>query len=96
MDGVDDGAGVFEADAFADAVTAAGPAGVDQPDAGLVLLHLLRQQLGIFVRVPDQERPAETGRKSGLRLGDAHLGAGHLGGVAADEMIHRVRGRERG
>ena len=89
------GARVLEADAFAGAVGAAAPAGVDQPDPRFVLLHLRRQQLGVFARMPDQERAAEAGRERRLRLGHAHLGAGHLRGVAADEVIHRLRGRKR-
>ena len=70
---------------------AAAPAGVHQPDARVVLLHLRGQQLGVLGRMPDQERPAEAGRERGLRLGDAHFGAGDLGRVAADEVIHRLR-----
>ena len=61
----------------------------------LCLLHLLREQLGVFRRMPDEERSAEARRERGLRLGDAHFGAGDLGGVAADEVVHRVRRRER-
>ena len=95
VDRVDDGAGVFEADALADAVAAAAPAGVHEPDARVVLPHLLREQLGVFARMPDEERPAEARRERRLRFGDAHFGAGDLRGVAADEVIHRVRGRER-
>ena len=85
----------FEAHALAGAVGAAAPAGVDEPDACAVLLHLRRQQLGVLGRVPDEERAAEAGRERGLRLGHAHLGAGDLGGVAADEVVHRLRGRQR-
>ena len=95
MDRVDDGARVLEADALADAVAAAAPAGVHQPDAGVVLAHLLGEQLGVLARMPDEERPAEARRERRLRLGDAHLGAGDLGRVAADEVIHRLRRRER-
>ena len=45
--------------------------------------------------MPDEKRPAEAGRERRLRLGHAHLGARDLGRVAADEVIHRVRRRER-
>ena len=77
------------------AVGAAAPAGVHEPDARVVLPHLLREQLGVLARMPDEERSAEARRKRGLRLGHAHLGAGDFRGVAADEVIHRVRRRER-
>ena len=95
VNSVDDRACVFEADAFAGAVSAAGPPGVDQPDARLVLSHLFRKQLGVFARMPDEKWSAEARRKCRLWLGHAHLGARDLGGVAADEMIHRMRRRER-
>ena len=77
------------------AVRAAAPAGVDQPDAGVVLLHLRGEQLGVLARMPDEERAAEARRERGLRFRHAHLGAGDLGRVAADEVIHRVRRRQR-
>ena len=95
MNGVDDRACVFEADAFAGPVSAAGPTGVDQPDPRLVLPHLFRKQLGVFARMPDEKWSAEAGRKCRLWLGHAHLGARDLGRVAADEVIHRMRRRER-
>jgi len=37
-----------------------------------------------------QEGFAEAGRKCRLRLGNAPLGASHLGGVAGEEVIHRL------
>src|SRR4029453_5031702 len=45
--------------------------------------------------MPDEKRSAEAGRKCCLWLGHAHFGTRDLGGVATDEMIHRMRGRER-
>ena len=95
MDRVDDRARVLELDALADAVRAAGPAGVHEPDPRVVLAHLLGEQLGVLARVPDEERPAEARRERRLRLLHAHLGARDLRGVAADEVIHRLRRRER-
>ena len=95
MNGVDDRAGVFETDALAGAGAAAAPAGIHQPDARVVLAHLLGEQFGVFVRVPDEKRPTKTRRKRRLRLGYAHFGAGDFRGVATDKVIHRVRRRER-
>src|SRR5690606_32457324 len=37
---------------------------------------------------------AEAGAEHRLRLGDPRLGAGHLGGVTAEEPIHRLAGGE--
>lgn len=47
VDGVDDGAGVFEGATFAGAVLAAGPAGVDEPAVDVVLGHALGEHLGV-------------------------------------------------
>src|SRR5256714_7385342 len=61
VNGVNDGARVFEADAFAGAISAAGPTGVDEPNARLVVAHLLGKQLGVFARMPDEKWSAEAG-----------------------------------
>src|SRR5580704_15959080 len=45
--------------------------------------------------MPDEKRSTEARREGGLRLGDPHFGAGDFRGVAADKVIHRMRGRER-
>ena len=95
VDRVDNGTCVFETDAFADAGAAAAPAGVHEPDTRVVLAHLLGEQFGVFAWMPDEERSTEARRERGLRLGDPHFGAGDFRGVAANEVIHRVRGRER-
>ena len=60
VDRVDDRAGLAELHPLPDSRRPAGPAGVDQPDARLVLLHLLGEQLGVLAGMPDQERPAEA------------------------------------
>ena len=88
--GVHQLARVLQRAPLADAVGAAHPAGVQQPGMAAVLLQLGSQHLGIVVRVHGQERPAEARREGGLRLRDAYLGAGDLGGVAGDEMIHHL------
>ena len=83
-------------DAVADAVGAAGQPGVDQPGLRVVTPHALGQHLGIFERMPHQKGGAEAGRERSLRLGHAHLGTGHFGRVAADEVVHRLFGRQAG
>src|SRR4029450_99301 len=45
--------------------------------------------------MPNQKWSAEARRERRLRFGNTHFGAGDFRGVAADEMIHRVRGRKR-
>ena len=80
--------------ALADAVSAAGPAGIDQPAVGAVLGDLLAQQLAVDRRVARHERRPETGREDGLGLLDALDGAGDHGGVAGKEVIHRLFGAQ--
>src|SRR5208337_4115142 len=60
MDRVDDGARVLQADAISDAVRTAAPSRIHEPDARFVLAHLLREELGVLARMPDEERPAEA------------------------------------
>ena len=88
VDALDDGAGIFELNALADAVTSLDPAGVDEPDIDLVVLHFLGEELGVARGVHDEEGSSEAGGESGGGLGNAHLGAGDLGGVAGDEVVH--------
>src|SRR5690606_24037757 len=92
--GVDHGAGVGDLDPRTGPVWAAGPAGVDQPDAGLMALNLLAQQVTVARRRQGHEGRAEAGRERRLRLGQAALGAGHLGGVAEQEVVGRLGGRQ--
>src|SRR5687767_1693109 len=60
---------------FASARRAAGPAGVDQPNARVVLAHLLAQHARVDGRVERHERRREAGAERRLRLGHAALGA---------------------
>src|SRR4030095_11942151 len=92
---VDDRSCVFETDPFAGTVSAASPTSVYEPHPCLVLPHFFCKQLGIFARMPNQKWSAEARRERRLRFSNTHLGAGDFCGVAADEMIHRVRGRKR-
>src|SRR4029453_4547692 len=55
MDRVDDGACVFQADAFSGAVSATGPTRVHQPHTRVVFGHLLREKLGILVGLQHEE-----------------------------------------
>ena len=80
-------AGVGDVHPLPDPVRSARPAGVDQPDRDVVALEALDQHRGVLARVAGQERRPEAGREGRLRLLDADLGAGELGGVAADEVV---------
>ena len=72
------------------AVAAAGPAGVHQPAIDMVLGDEVAQQVGVFRRVARQEGRAEAGRELRLHADQAALGAGDLGGIAGEEVVHRL------
>lgn len=89
MDGVENGTGVLEgAPLAALAVAGADPAGVEEPGVGLVLVDLVGKHLGVSHGVEGKEGLGEAAGEGGLGLGDAVLGAGHLGGISGDEVEH--------
>ena len=94
--GGDQCAGRLDRHTAADAVDAAGPAGVDQPDVDIVLLDVVAQQVGIDRRIARQERRAEAGREFRLHAHKTLLGTGHLGGVTRQEVVHRLGRRQLG
>src|SRR6266404_640377 len=94
VDAFDDGPGALEADALAHTVRTASPAGVHQPDARLVLLHLGGEKLGVLVGMPHEEWTTKARREGCLRLGHTDFRAGDLCRVTADEMIHGMRWRQ--
>lgn len=97
VDGVEDGAGVFERAALAaGGGTGTDPAGVEEPGVGLVLLDLACQHLGVAHGVQGEEGLGEARGEGGLGLGDTLFGSGHLGGVAGDEVEHGLGGVELG
>jgi hypothetical protein len=59
-----------------------------------VLAHLCGEKFRVFVRVPNQERSAETRRERRLRLRDTRLGARDFGCVTADGVVHCMRRRQ--
>ena len=61
-----------------------------------MFFHFFGEQLGVFRRVPDHERRAEAGGEGRFRLGYADFGTGDFRGVAADEVVHRLRRTEFG
>ena len=52
-----------------------------------MLFEPLGEHGSVLDRMPHQEGLPVAGREGGDRLGDALLGARHLGGVARDEMV---------
>ena len=92
--GAHDGPGVREAHPLADAEAAAGPSRIHEPALHAVPGDLLAQHRRVHVGVPRQERSAEAGGEGLLRLGDPALGARDLGGVAREEVVHRLGGGE--
>jgi len=65
------------------------------PTLLVVALVMLAVELGLMWHWRHELR-AETGRKRRLRLADPFLGAGDFGRVAADEVVHRLGGRQPG
>lgn len=89
VDGVEDGAGVFEWTTLATGGgTGAGPAGVEQPCVGVVVGHLLREHLCVTHWVQGQEGLCEARGEGCLWLGDTLLSSSHLRGVTTDEVEH--------
>ena len=54
----------------------------------------LLQEIAVDRRVARHERRAEAGREGRFRLRHADFGAGDLGGVAREEVVHRLVGRQ--
>src|ERR671920_43025 len=77
------------------AVRTAGPTGVYEVAAGTVRAQPLGEHLGVGGRRQGEERGAEAGGEGrfdvGLHVG---LGTGELGGVAREEVVGGLRGRE--
>ena len=92
--GVEQRARRLDRHALADAIFAAGPAGVDQPAIDAALGDPLLEQIAVDRRMARHERRAEAGREGRFGLGHADLGAGDLGGVARQEVVHRLVGRQ--
>ena len=87
--GVENGTGVLERAALpARGGPRTDPARIEQPCVGLMMLDLIREHAGVAHRVEGEERLSEAGGECGLGFGDAVFGAGHLGGVAGDEVEH--------
>ena len=75
----------------ADAVFSAGPTGVDQPAIDMMLGDEIAQQIAIDRGMRGHERRTKTRRERRFRVFQATLGAGHLGCVAREEVIHGLR-----
>ena len=89
VDGVENGTGVLEGATLAAlGETGTDPTGVEEPGVGVVGLDAVSQHLGVAHGVQGQEGLGEAGGEGSLGLGDTILGAGHLGGVARDEVEH--------
>ena len=96
---VQERAGGLDRHAAAGTIFAAGPAGVEQPALNPALGDPLLQQIAVDAGVARHERRTETGGEGGFRLGHADLRAGHLCGIARQEVVHgllRRQPRDRG
>ncbi|QTK80153.1 hypothetical protein AT6N2_C2567 [Agrobacterium tumefaciens] len=81
---------------LADAISAAGPAGVDEPAIHAVLADQLTQQVAVFRRVARHEGCAKACGEGGFRLGHALFRAGDLCGVTGEEVVHGLLRRQPG
>jgi hypothetical protein len=78
------------------AIGSAGPSGIDHPNLDPVLFDLPTQQFSVAAGVEGEEWGAKAGTEGGFRLGDPGFGAGHLCGIAGDELVHGLPGIEPG
>mmetsp|Transcript_8592 Transcript_8592/g.26560 ORF Transcript_8592/g.26560 Transcript_8592/m.26560 type:complete len:233 (-) Transcript_8592:1156-1854(-) len=92
--GVEQRARVLNGDAVALAVASRHPARVEHPHLRAGLAQLGCQHVGVLGRMARHEGRAEARAEGGGGLLDAHLGTCHLAGVAADEVVGRLLGRE--
>ncbi|CAI8754899.1 NAD-specific glutamate dehydrogenase [Pseudomonas sp. IT-P171] len=91
LDRCDHAASGRDVEAFADAVAAAGPAGVDQVDLGAEAADALDQQLCVFTGRTREERSAEAGGEGRLdAAAGTHLSRAHQCGVAGQEVVGRL------
>ena len=60
MNGVDDPAGIVDADALSNAVPTSDPAGIEEPDMGMMLLDFLGEKRGVCVGMERKESFAEA------------------------------------
>lgn len=92
VDSVDDRARDLNGETFTNAVSAATPTGVDEPNLGAVLSHVSGQQFSVLGRVPNEERGAKASGEGRLRFFNTNFGTGDLGGVTGNEVVHRLFG----
>ena len=88
--GTHHGARIAELHPLTFTIGAAGPAGVHEPHDHVVLRDVVAEHLRVDGRFSRHERSTEARAEGGLRLGDSALGSGDLGGVAREEMVHRL------
>ncbi|CAI8760341.1 NAD-specific glutamate dehydrogenase [Pseudomonas sp. IT-P294] len=80
-----------DVEALANAVAAAGPAGVDQVDLGAEAADAFDQQFCVFASWTREERCAEAGGESRLdAAAGTHFGRAHQCGVAGKEVVGRL------
>jgi len=91
LDRCDHAAGGRDVEALADAVAAAGPAGVDQVDLGAEAADALDQQLGVFAGRAWEEWRTEASREGRLdAAARTHFSRAHQRGVAGQEVVGRL------
>ena len=91
LDRCDHATGGRDVEALANAVAAAGPAGVDQVDLGAEATNTLDQQLGVLASRTREERRAEAGGEGRLDAATrTHFGGTDQRGVTGQEVVGRL------
>ncbi len=83
-------AGVLQLHALSHSISSSAPTGIDQPNAHTMLFQPLSEHGSIFCRRKWHKWSSKACTKCGLRFRYSHLGAGHLGRVSAQEVVHRL------
>ena len=89
-DGINNATSRLDGHALADAISSPAPPSINQPSLAAVCVEFLLEEISVASGVEGEECGAEAGGEIGCRLNNASLGTSDLGGVARDEVIHRL------
>ena len=81
MDGIDHGTSIIEIESFSNSKRASEPAGIDQPDVGLIFFNFLDKESSIFPWVADKECGTKARGESGLRFINSDFSSSDFSGI---------------